>query len=107
MISSIFIIIAISCFLGIMLMTIVLPVKPDALKIVGKLICSKDEKMEVLMSVASHHQPGERSIEIYCNNYGKRRGVQGKTLFLSFLFSSAVMLPFAAMILFLINKFWS
>lgn len=105
MISSIFIILGISALLGIMLVAIVLPFKPEALKIVSKFVCSKDEKMEVLTSVASYHQPGERSIEIYCNNYGKRRSVKGKVLILSLLFSSAVMIPFVLAIIFLVNKF--
>lgn len=107
MISTIFIILGISAFLGIMLMAIVLPLKPDALKVVGKFVCKNDEKMEVPTSVASYHQPGERSIEIYCNNYGKRRDVKGKTLLLSFLFSSAAMIPFSAAIMFLINRLWN
>lgn len=106
MVAMILIILGAAAFLGIMLMTIILPFKPDALKICGKFVCSGDEKMEILTSTASYHRPGERSISIYCNDYGKRRSVKGKTLLLSFLFSFVVMLPVAGVIVVLIYKFF-
>src|SRR5262245_27165172 len=107
MISIIFITLGIALFLGIMLIAVIMPFKPDALKIFGKFVCSGDEKIEILTSVASYHQPGERSISIYCNDYGKRRSVKGKTLLLSFLLSFLVMLPVAGFIVFLIFRFIS
>lgn len=95
-----------AAFMAVMLLMIVLSFRPDTLKIFEKIVCRENEKMEILFSKASHHQPGEKSIEIYCNNYGKRRIVNGKTLLLSFLLAFFIMLPFAAIIVTGINKYF-
>jgi hypothetical protein len=105
--TAIFITFGVAFFLGIMLIAVILPIKPDSLRIFGKFVCTGEEKMEVSTSVASYHQPGERSIEIYCSDYGKRRRVKGKTLLLSFGLSSALMLPVAALIVYYIYTFIS
>jgi hypothetical protein len=96
--------IGVSAFLSMMLWTVILPFKPDTLKIFGKFVCQNDEKIEILTSVASYHQPGERSIEIYCNDYGKRRSVKGKVLLLSFLSGFLITLPLSFLIVFYIFK---
>ena len=101
----IFIIFGGAAFLAIMLWTVLLPLKPDSLKVFGKLVCRKNEKMEILTSVASYHQPGEKSIEIYCSDYGKRRDVKGKTFLFAFLLAFVLMLPVSAVIVILIDKF--
>jgi len=101
----ILIILGAAAFLAVMLWTILLPVKPDSLKIFGRLVCRPDEKMEILTSHASYHQPGENSIEIYCNKYGNRRLVNGKTFLFAFIFSFVVMLPVAAAIVIAIDRF--
>lgn len=98
--------IGVSVFLSIMLLAIVLPFKPDSLKVFGKFVCKADEKIEVLTSVASYHQPGEKSISIYCNDYGKRRSVKGKVLLLSVLLAFLITLPISFLIVFYIfSKF--
>lgn len=94
-----------AAFLAVVLWSVLLPFKPDSLKVFQKIICRKDEKMEILTSAASYHQPGERSIEIYCNNYGNRRLVNGKTFFFAFLLAFVLLLPAAAVIVILIDKF--
>lgn len=106
MTAMILISIGVSVFLSIMLLAIILPFKPDALKVFGKFVCKGDEKIEILTSVASYHQPGERSIEIYCNDYGKRRSVKGKVLLLSVLLGFLITLPLSFLIVFYIfSKF--
>ena len=102
----ILIILGVSAFLGIMLIAVILPFKPDSLKIFGNLVCKNDEKIEILTSVASYHHPGEKSISIYCNDYGKRRSVKGKVLLLSFLSSFIIALPFATLIVVTIYRYF-
>lgn len=101
----ILIILGVSAFLGIMFWSVILPFKPDSLKIFGKLVCKNDEKIEIVTSVASYHQPGEKSISIYCNDYGKRRSVKGKVLLLGFISSFFIALPFAIIIVFLVYNY--
>ena len=52
--------------------------------------------MIFIFSVASHHLPGERSVEIYGGDYGRRRLVNGKAFRFAFLFSFILMLSAAA-----------
>lgn len=100
----IFIITGLSVLLAVLLLAILLSLKPDALKVLRPLVCRKDEKMEILFSVASHHQPSEKSIEIYCDNYGRRRLVNGKTLLFAVLFSFVLMPPGSITIVVLVDK---
>lgn len=102
----VFIILVTAIVLSIMLWAVILPFKPDSVKIVGKFVCKPNEKMEVSTSNASYHQRGERSIEIYCNDYGNKRLVNGKTFLFAFLFSFVLMLPFAVLIVFSIYKYF-
>jgi hypothetical protein len=84
---------------------VLLPFKPESLKVFERFVCRKDEKMEVSTSVANHHQPGEKSLEIYCRDYGKSRLVNGKTLSLAFLLSFVLTFPAAAALVILIERF--
>lgn len=61
--------------------------------------------MEVSFSNASYHQRGERSIEIYCNDHGRKRLVNGKTFLFAFLFSFILLMPFSFIIVFAVYKF--
>jgi hypothetical protein len=62
--------------------------------------------MEILTAaLASHHRPLGKSIEIYCNNYGKRRDVKGKTLLFALFFSFTLMFPVSAAMVILTTNF--
>jgi hypothetical protein len=92
-------VVLLAVFLGIMTMAVILPFKPDLIKVTEKFICAKNEKMEIFTSVAGHHLPGERSIEIYCTEGARKRDVKLKTLLLCFILSSVAMLPFSYLII--------
>lgn len=91
-------ILLVAIFLAVMLGMIVLQIKPHSLKMFEKIVCSKDEKMEISFSHLSHHQQGERAIGIYCNNYGKRRSVTAKSLLLFLLLGFLLMIPVSFLI---------
>jgi len=95
-----------AAFMATMFLALVINLKSDSLKLLEKIVCRGDEKMEIAKSVASHHQPGEKSLEIYCNNYGKKRLVNGRTLFLAFGCTFIFMLPFSMIIVILIQKYF-
>lgn len=96
-----------AAFFAIMILAVLLPLKPDALKAAKFLVCANDEEIEISTSVSSYHQPGERSIEIYCKGYGKKRDVKLKTLLMSFLVSFAAALPFSFLIVSLAARFFA
>ncbi|HQU85690.1 MAG TPA: hypothetical protein PKY59_21320 [Pyrinomonadaceae bacterium] len=102
----VFIILVTAVVLSIMFWAVILPFKPESVKIVGKFVCKPNEKMEVSTSNASYHQRGERSIQIYCNDYGNKRLVNGKTFLFAFLFSFVLMLPFSFIIVFAVYKYF-
>lgn len=93
-----FIIVAAAAVGSIMLWALVLPFKPTGLSVAARFVCRGTEKFEVVTSVASYHRPGERSISVYCNDFGRQRDVKGKTFLIAFLMAFAALLPVAIIV---------
>ena len=80
-----------SFWISMMILAVVLPLFPKALRVTAPLICRSGEKMEIHVGKASYHRPGERGLAIECVGTG-RRTVTLRAFFLAWVVLSILIL---------------
>jgi hypothetical protein len=102
---NIFISLGISIWLAFMMLAIVLPLKPNILKITKKIACQKGSELIIQTAVYSYHRSGQRALEIYTkdkNGIVKSAGL--KVIFIFWIMLFAVSLPISIILVTLITN---
>jgi hypothetical protein len=95
----------VAIWLTFMMIAILLPLKPNILKITEKIVCPEGSKLIIQTAVYSYHKPGQRALEIYSkDNSGivKNAGLKVISIFWMMLF--VVNLPVSIILVILINN---
>lgn len=99
------IIVGASVWMAGMALAIALPVKPSIVKIIEKLVCPANTKMEVTTEVYSYHRPGQRAIHIfYIDENGSERNIGGRAIFFLTLLFFILSLPISIAVVLLIRN---
>lgn len=58
------IILGVALWLSLMVLAVILPIRPDAVRITERLVCPADTKMDVRTEVYSYHHPGQKAVVV-------------------------------------------
>jgi hypothetical protein len=95
----------IAIWLAFILMAILLPIKPDVLKITEKLVCPEGSELIIQTAVYSYHRPGQKALEISSRDKnGIIKNAMLKVMAIFWMMLFAISLPIALILVALINN---
>jgi hypothetical protein len=84
-----------TAFLGTMLLAVLLPFKPDVLRLVTPLVCPPGTRMEIQTFQANPYRPGERGLAVYAVGPAGSVDIKNRTLIAFWGVCCLVTLPLA------------
>jgi hypothetical protein len=104
-ITLILISLGIAFWLAFILMAIVLPIKPDAVKITEKLVCPEGNELIIQTAAYSYHRPGQRALEIsYRDKNGTIKNAMLKVMAIFWMMLFVISLPITLLLVVVINN---
>jgi|GEM_PF-4482395 len=93
----IFISLGIAAWLAFIALAIILPIKPNLLKITKKIVCQEDSELIIQTAVYTYHRPGQKALEIYIKDKDgivKSAGLKVISVFWLMLFAVSSLISF-------------
>ena len=72
---------AVGAFCAAMVLALVIPLRPDVLRITQRIVCPPGSSLLIRVVKLSYHRPGERGLTVVCRGPDGDRSVIGRAVF--------------------------